>query len=164
MRSHFCGQVTEALIGESVTVCGWVHRRRDHGVLQIVIDPDTPEAFGHAEQVRSEYVLRIEGTVRARPEGTVNPEMATGQVEVLAKTLEVLNTSETPPFQLDDDDVGEESRLRYRYVDLRRPVMYARIKTRAAITRAMRSFLDAEGVRDIETPKLTKATPEGARA
>ncbi len=175
MRSHFCGQVTEALIGESVTVCGWVHRRRDHGgvifidlrdregVLQIVIDPDTPEAFGHAEQVRSEYVLRIEGTVRARPEGTVNPEMVTGQVEVLGKTLEVLNTSETPPFQLDDDDVGEESRLRYRYVDLRRPVMYARIKTRAAITRAMRSFLDAEGFLDIETPMLTKATPEGAR-
>ena len=175
MRSHFCGQVTETLIGESVTVCGWVHRRRDHGgvifidlrdregVLQIVIDPDTPQAFGHAEQVRSEYVLRIEGTVRARPEGTVNPEMATGQVEVLGTTLEVLNTSETPPFQLDDDDVGEESRLRYRYVDLRRPVMYARIKTRAAITRAMRSFLDAEGFLDIETPMLTKATPEGAR-
>ena len=175
MRSHFCGQVTETLIGESVTVCGWVHRRRDHGgvifidlrdregVLQIVIDPDTPQAFGHAEQVRSEYVLRIKGTVRARPVGTVNPEMATGQVEVLGTTLEVLNTSETPPFQLDDDDVGEESRLRYRYVDLRRPVMYARIKTRAAITRAMRSFLDAEGFLDIETPMLTKATPEGAR-
>jgi aspartyl-tRNA synthetase len=175
MRSHFCGQVTEALIGESVTVCGWVHRRRDHGgvifidlrdregVLQVVIDPDTPEAFGHAEQVRSEYVLRIEGRVRGRPEGTVNPEMATGQVEVLGKTLEVLNTSETPPFQLDDEDVGEESRLRYRYVDLRRPVMYARIKTRAAITRAMRAFLDAEGFLDVETPMLTKATPEGAR-
>ncbi len=175
MRSHFCGEVTEALIGQTVTVCGWVHRRRDHGgvifidlrdregVLQIVIDPDTPEAFGHAEQVRSEYVLRIEGTVRKRPEGTVNPEMATGQVEVLGKTLEVLNTSETPPFQLDDDDVGEESRLRYRYVDLRRPVMYARLKTRAAITRAMRTFLDAEGFLDIETPMLTKATPEGAR-
>jgi len=175
MRSHFCGQVTEKLIGETVTVCGWVHRRRDHGgvifidlrdregVLQVVIDPDTPAAFASAEQVRSEYVLRLEGVVRERPQGTVNPDMATGRVEVLGKALEVLNTAETPPFQLDDDDVGEESRLKFRYVDLRRPVMFERLRTRARITRAMRAFLDGEGFLDIETPMLTKATPEGAR-
>ena len=175
MRSHFCGQVTERSLGEQVTVCGWVHRRRDHGgvifidlrdregLLQVVIDPDTPDAFARAEQVRSEYVLRVEGLVRERPEGTVNPDLATGRVEVLAKHLEVLNTAETPPFQLDDEDVGEESRLKFRYVDLRRPVMLERLRRRALITRAMREFLDAEGFLDIETPMLTKATPEGAR-
>ena len=175
MRSHFCGQVTEKLIGEQVTVCGWVNRRRDHGgvifidlrdregLLQVVIDPDTPEAFALAEQVRSEYVLRIHGKVRPRPEGTVNPELPTGQVEVIAHELEILNASETPPFQLDEDDVGEDTRLRYRYMDLRRPVMFERLRTRARITQAMRAFLDGEGFLDIETPMLTKATPEGAR-
>jgi aspartyl-tRNA synthetase len=175
MRSHYCGQVTEKLIGETVSVCGWVHRRRDHGgvifidlrdregLLQVVIDPDTPEAFALAEQVRSEYVLRVEGRVRERPPGTVNPEMATGQVEVLGTDLTVLNTAETPPFPLDDDDVGEESRLKFRYMDLRRPVMFERLRTRARITRAMREYLDGEGFIDIETPMLTKATPEGAR-
>ena len=175
MRSHYCGHVTEALIGEQVTVCGWVHRRRDHGgvifidlrdregLLQVVFDPDTVAAFATAEQVRSEYVLRVEGRVRPRPEGTVNADMLTGQIEVLGLALEVLNTAETPPFQLDDTDVGEDARLRYRYVDLRRPQMYQRIKTRSQITRAMREFLDGEGFLDIETPMLTKATPEGAR-
>ncbi len=175
MRSHFCGHVTEALIGETVTVCGWVNRRRDHGgvifvdlrdregLLQVVVDPDTPQAFARAEQVRNEYVLRVTGRVRERPEGTVNPALASGQVEVLAKELEVLNTSETPPFQLDDEDVGEETRLTYRYVDLRRPEMYRRLATRAKLTRAIRAFLDGEGFIDIETPMLTKATPEGAR-
>ena len=175
MRSHFCGQVTEALVGEQVSVCGWVHRRRDHGgvifidlrdregLLQVVFDPDTVAAFGTAEQVRSEYVLRVGGRVRPRPEGTVNPDMPTGQIEVLGQTLEVLNTAETPPFHLDDTDVGEDARLRYRYMDLRRPEMYQRIKTRSDITRAMREFLDGEGFLDIETPMLTKATPEGAR-
>jgi aspartyl-tRNA synthetase len=175
MRSHFCGQVTEKLVGEQVTVCGWVNRRRDHGgvifidlrdregLLQVVIDPDTPDAFARAEQVRSEYVLRIQGKVRPRPEGTVNPELFTGQVEVLGHELEILNTAETPPFQLDEDDVGEDTRLRYRYVDLRRPVMFERLRTRARITRAMREFLEGEGFLDIETPMLTKATPEGAR-
>jgi aspartyl-tRNA synthetase len=175
MRSHFCGQVTEKLIGEQVTVCGWVNRRRDHGgvifidlrdregLLQVVIDPDTPEAFALAEQVRSEYVLRVKGKVRPRPEGTVNPDLLTGQVEVIASELEILNAAETPPFQLDEDDVGEETRLRYRYIDLRRPVMFRRLKTRAQITRAMREFLEGEGFLDIETPMLTKATPEGAR-
>ena len=175
MRSHFCGQVTEKLIGEPVTVCGWVNRRRDHGgvifidlrdregLLQVVIDPDTPEAFALAEQVRSEYVLRIQGKVRPRPEGTVNPELSTGQVEVLGTELEILNTAETPPFQLDEEDVGEDTRLRYRYIDLRRPVMFERLRTRARITKAMREFLEGEGFLDIETPMLTKATPEGAR-
>ena len=175
MRSHFCGTVTEDLVGESVTLCGWVHRRRDHGgvifidlrdrtgLVQVVYDPDTVEAFGAAEQVRPEYVLRAVGRVRERPPGTLNPEMATGAVEVLGQSLEVLNTARTPPFQLDEADVGEETRLRYRYVDLRRPEMFARIETRARITRAMREFLDGEGFIDVETPMLTKATPEGAR-
>ena len=175
MRSHFCGTVTEDLVGESVTLCGWVHRRRDHGgvifidlrdrsgFVQVVYDPDTVEAFAIAEQVRPEYVLRVVGRVRERPPGTLNPEMPTGAVEVLGKSLEVLNSARTPPFQLDEDDVGEETRLRYRYVDLRRPEMFARIETRARITRAMREFLDAEAFIDIETPMLTRATPEGAR-
>jgi len=175
MRSHFCGHVTEALIGETVTVCGWVNRRRDHGgvifidlrdregLLQVVVDPDTPEAFSLAEQVRNEYVLRIEGRVRERPAGTENPNLASGQIEVLAKRLQVLNTADTPPFQLDDEDVGEETRLTFRYVDLRRPEMFRRLATRAKLTRAIRGFLDAEGFLDIETPMLTKATPEGAR-
>ena len=175
MRTHFCGRVTEALDGQDVTVCGWVHRRRDHGgvifidlrdregLLQVVIDPDTPEAFATAEQVRSEYVLRIQGRVRPRPEGTINSDLPTGQIEVLGKVLEVLNTAETPPFQIDDEDVSEETRLRFRYIDLRRPTMQARLITRSRITRAMREFLDGEGFIDIETPMLTKATPEGAR-
>ena len=175
MRSHFCGTVTEDLVGESVTLCGWVHRRRDHGgvifidlrdrsgLVQVVYDPDTVEAFATAEQVRPEYVLRAVGRVRERPPGTLNPEMPTGGIEVLGQRLEVLNSARTPPFQLDEDDVGEEARLRYRYVDLRRPEMFARIETRARITRAMREFLDAEGFIDIETPMLTRATPEGAR-
>ena len=175
MRTHYCGQVTEALLGEEVSVCGWVHRRRDHGgvifidlrdregLLQVVFDPDTAEAFGIAERVRSEYVLRVEGRVRERPEGTVNPELATGQVEVLGRRLEVLNRSDPPPFQLDEDTAGEETRLRYRYLDLRRTAMYERLRMRSLITRAMREFLDGSGFLDIETPMLTKATPEGAR-
>ena len=175
MRSHFCGTVTEDLVGEVVTLCGWVHRRRDHGgvifidlrdrsgLVQVVYDPDTAEAFATAEQVRSEYVLRAAGRVRERPPGTLNPELPTGAVEVLGESLEVLNTAETPPFQLDEDDVGEETRLRYRYVDLRRPEMFARLEARARITRAIREFLDGEGFIDVETPMLTKATPEGAR-
>ena len=175
MRSHFCGTVTEDLVGESVTLCGWVHRRRDHGgvifidlrdrsgLVQVVYDPDTVESFAIAEQVRPEYVLRAVGRVRERPEGTVNPEMTTGAVEVLGESLEVLNVARTPPFQLGDPDVGEETRLRYRYVDLRRPEMFARLEARARITRAMREFLDAQGFVDIETPMLTRATPEGAR-
>ncbi|GMQ76864.1 MAG: aspartate--tRNA ligase [Gammaproteobacteria bacterium] len=175
MRSHYCGQVTDDLLGQDVVLCGWVHRRRDHGgvifidlrdregLVQVVFDPDTEEAFATAEQVRSEFVLQVEGRVRPRPEGTVNPDMVTGRIEVLGHSLTVLNQAETPPFQLDEEDVNEETRLRYRYVDLRRPSMQRRLITRGRITRAMRDFLDAHGFIDIETPMLTKATPEGAR-
>jgi aspartyl-tRNA synthetase len=175
MRSHFCGQVTAALIDQTVTVCGWVHRRRDHGgvifidlrdregLLQVVVDPDTEEAFALAEQVRSEFVLRVQGRVRERPAGTINEDLPTGRIEVLAKQLEVLNESQTPPFQLDESGVGEDVRLTYRYVDLRRPEMFQRLQTRSRLTRAIREFMDGEGFLDIETPMLTKATPEGAR-
>lgn len=177
MRSHYCGQINESHIGETVTLCGWVHRRRDHGgvifidlrdregISQVVFDPDTVEAFATAEDVRNEFVLKVVGRVRRRPEGTENPDMPTGQVEVLGKELEIFNRAETPPFQLDteDDDVSEEHRLRYRYIDLRRPAMQQRMKLRSEITRALRYFLDENGFLDIETPMLTKATPEGAR-
>ncbi len=175
MRTHYCGQVTEALVDQEVTVCGWVNRRRDHGgiifvdlrdregMVQIVFDPDEPGIFETAEQIRNEYVLHVEGRVRVRPEGTVNPDLPTGQVEILAQSLEVLNEAATPPFQLDDEDVHEETRLRYRYIDLRRPSMQARIRTKATVNQALRSFLDAHGFLDIETPMLTRATPEGAR-
>ena len=175
MRSHYCGQVTEDLLGQDVMLCGWVHRRRDHGgvifidlrdregLVQVVFDPDTEEAFAAAEQVRSEFVLQIEGRVRPRPEGTVNPDMTTGRIEVLGRSLTILNHAETPPFQLDEEDVNEEVRLRYRYVDLRRPSMQRRLIIRSHITRAIRDFLDEHGFIDIETPMLTKATPEGAR-
>ena len=175
MRTHFCGEVTERVEGESVAVCGWLHRRRDHGgvifidlrdrsgLLQIVIDPDTPEAFSRADRARSEYVLRVEGRVRFRPEGTENPALATGRVEVLAKAIEVLNEARTPPFHLDDEAVNEEVRLRYRYVDLRRPRMYENLRLRSEATRAIRSYLDGHGFLDVETPMLTRATPEGAR-
>ncbi len=175
MRSHFCATVTEELIGSTLTLCGWVHRRRDHGgvifidlrdrsgLVQVVYDPDTAEAFATAEQVRSEYVLRTTGRVRARPEGTLNPELPTGTIEVLGESLEILNPSLPPPFLPDDADVGEETRLRYRYIDLRSRKMFERIEMRSRITRAMREFLDARDFLDIETPMLTKATPEGAR-
>lgn len=175
MRSHHCGHVTESLLGEEVMLCGWAHRRRDHGgvifvdlrdregVVQVVIDPDTPGAFAEAERVRNEYVLRVTGRVRPRPEGTVNPNMPTGQVEVLVRALEVLNRAETPPFQLDDEHVSEENRLRYRYIDLRRPQMQARLMLRARVVSALRRFLEEHGFLDIETPMLTRATPEGAR-
>ena len=145
MRSHYCGQVDENLIGETVRVCGWVHRRRDHGgvifidlrdregLLQLVFDPDTAEVFAQAERLRNEYVIRVEGQVRERPAGTVNEKLPTGRVEVLARQIEVLNVSETPPFMLDDDSVGEEARLRHRYVDLRRPAMQANLRLRARV-------------------------------
>lgn len=175
MRTHYCGQVTEKLIDEEISVCGWVNRRRDHGgvifidlrdrdgILQVVFDPDSPDIFQVAEHIRNEFVLQVKGRVRARPDGTVNPDLPTGQVEVLALSLEVLNESDTPPFQLDDEDVHEENRLRYRYVDLRRPFMQERIRTKANVARVLRNFLDKHGFLDIETPILTKATPEGAR-
>jgi aspartyl-tRNA synthetase len=176
MRTHYCGHINASHIDQEVEICGWVHRRRDHGgvifidlrdregLVQVVYDPDLPEIFATAEHVRNEYVLKVRGRVRARPEGTVNPEMATGEIEILGLGLEVLNRSDTPPFQLDEHErVSEEVRLRYRYMDLRRPEMQKRIKLRAAVTRALRCYLDDNGFLDIETPMLTKATPEGAR-
>ena len=174
MRSHYCGQVNQELLGQAVTIAGWVHRRRDHGgvifvdvrdregLLQVVFDPEQAAVFQEAERLRNEFVIKVKGQVRARPAGTVNPNLASGQVELLARELEVLNRSEPLPFQL-DEHVGEEVRLRYRYLDLRREVMNQRLRLRHRITRAMRAFLDAHGFIDIETPMLTKATPEGAR-
>jgi len=174
MRTHYCGQVDETLTGEVVEVTGWVHRRRDHGgvifidlrdregLLQVVFDPDRPEIFADAERVRSEYVLVVRGKVRPRPEGTVNPNMRTGQIEVLAEELTVLNGAKTPPFH-QDETANEELRLRYRYLDLRREDMLANLRLRHAATRSLRRFLDDEGFIDVETPMLTKTTPEGAR-
>jgi aspartyl-tRNA synthetase len=174
MRSHYCGQVDETLIGEEVEVCGWVHRRRDHGgvifvdlrdregLLQVVFDPDRAEIFAEAERIRGEYVLKVRGLVRNRPEGTVNPNMRTGQVEVLAHDLEVLNRAETPPFH-HDEQANEELRLKYRYLDLRREDMLNNLRLRHRVTMAMREFLDGDGFVDVETPMLTRATPEGAR-
>ncbi|MGD8417338.1 MAG: aspartate--tRNA ligase, partial [Pseudomonadales bacterium] len=176
MRSHYCGEFSTAHVGETVEVVGWVHRRRDHGgvifldvrdrtgIVQVVFDPDTEESFATADRVRNEYVLHMSGRVRPRPEGTVNPDMPTGEIEVLGKTLEILNTSQTPPFQLDEySEAGEDVRLRFRYLDLRRPEMQQRLQDRARITSAVRSYLESAGFWEIETPTLTRATPEGAR-
>lgn len=176
MRSHYCGLVDEKLIDETVTLCGWVDRRRDHGgvifldmrdregVVQVVFDPDTEEHFQKADSVRSEFVLCITGRVRARTEATVNPGMASGRIEVLGKTLQILNSAQTPPFPLDAHHaVGEDVRLKYRYMDLRRPDMQRNLIARARITSAIRRYLDEHGFLDIETPILTRATPEGAR-
>ena len=174
MRTHYCGEVNESLVGSTVSVAGWVHRRRDHGgvifvdlrdregLLQVVFDPDAASVFAEAERVRGEWVLKVTGTVRPRPAGTVNKNLASGQVELLAQGVEVLNRSEPIPFQL-DEEVREETRLKYRYIDLRRDEMQKRLRLRHAVTRAMRAFLDGHGFIDIETPMLTKATPEGAR-
>ena len=176
MRTHYCGDVTAANIGETVELTGWVHRRRDHGgvifldvrdragIVQVVYDPDTPESFAVADRVRNEYVLGIAGRVRPRPAGTVNPAMKTGEIEVLGSGLTVLNESATPPIQLDEySDAGEEVRLKYRYLDLRRPEMLQRLQLRAQATSHVRRFLEGEGFWDIETPTLTRTTPEGAR-
>ncbi|HVS78601.1 MAG TPA: aspartate--tRNA ligase [Steroidobacteraceae bacterium] len=174
MRSHYCGQVDGKLIGRTVEVAGWVHRRRDHGgiifvdlrdregLLQVVFDPDAVEVFREAERLRNEFVIRVKGRVRERPAGTVNANLASGRVELLAGELELLNRSEPLPFQL-DEQVGEEVRLKYRYLDLRREVMSQRLRLRHRLTRSMRGFLDGHGFIDLETPMLTKATPEGAR-
>jgi aspartyl-tRNA synthetase len=174
MRSHYCGQVNEKLSGQQVTVAGWVHRRRDHGgvifvdlrdregLLQIVFDPDNAELFREAERLRSEFVIQVSGLVRARPAGTANANLASGNVELLARSLTVLNRSEPLPFQL-DEHVSEEVRLRYRYIDLRRPEMADRLRLRHKVTSSMRRYMDEHGFIDIETPMLTKATPEGAR-
>ena len=174
MRTHYCGQINETLIGQSVTVAGWVHRRRDHGgvifidlrdregLLQIVVDPDAAAIFSEAEKLRNEFVIRVTGLVRARPAGTINANLASGKIELLAREIETLNRSEPLPFQL-DEHVSEEVRLKYRYLDLRRDVMNQRLRQRHQLTRAMRHYLDDAGFVDIETPMLTKATPEGAR-
>jgi len=174
MRSHYCGQVDATLIGQEITVTGWVHRRRDHGgvifvdlrdregLLQVVFDPDEPEMFAEAERIRGEFVLAVRGKVRPRPEGTVNPNMATGEVELLALELTTLNDSATPPFH-HDEHANEELRLKYRYLDLRRDNMLENLRLRHRVTQALRSYLDDNGFIDVETPMLTRATPEGAR-
>ncbi|MFM1885399.1 MAG: hypothetical protein RL026_556 [Pseudomonadota bacterium] len=174
MRSHYCGQVNESLIGQEVTLAGWVNRRRDHGgvifvdlrdregLVQVVFDPDRAQLFADAERLRNEYVIAVKGRVRARPAGTTNANIASGQVEMLALELTLLNRSEPLPFQL-DEQVSEEVRLRYRYLDLRREEMNKRLRLRHRVTSAMRRYMDDHGFLDIETPMLTKATPEGAR-
>ena len=175
MRSHYCGDLSSALVGKVVTLAGWAHRRRDHGgvifidlrdregLAQVVCDPDRKEAFERANRVRSEYVLRITGLVRARPAGTVNPNLRSGEIEVLAHEVEILNPSLTPPFQLDDENLSEMVRLEHRILDLRRDVMQKNLRLRHATARAARGFLDGHGFIDIETPVLYKSTPEGAR-
>lgn len=177
MRTLYCGQLRATHVGQEVTVCGWANRRRDHGgvifvdlrdregLVQLVFDPaSTPaEVFKNAERIRSEFVLMVTGLVRVRPQGTENQDLATGQVEIVAQQLTVLNAAETPPFQLDESDVAEETRLRYRYLDLRRPEMLRNLKLRSGVVKVLREYLDGEGFMDIETPMLTKATPEGAR-
>ena len=176
MRSHLCGEVKGDCEGKEVEVYGWVHRRRDHGgvifldvrdhsgILQVVFDPDFKDSFEVADSVRNEYVLRATGRVRKRPAGSENPDMVTGEVEVLGSDLEVLNEAKTPPFQLDEySEAGEDIRLRYRYLDLRRPEMQARLRMRSLITSQIRNFLEANGYLDIETPTLSRSTPEGAR-
>jgi aspartyl-tRNA synthetase len=176
MRSHYCGEITEKLVQETVTFCGWVHRRRDHGgvifldvrdregLVQVVFDPDTVEAFNTADSVRSEYVVQITGLVRARPAGSENDNMTTGKIEILGKEIEILNKANTPPFPLDDySPVGEDVRLKYRYMDLRRDEMQHNLRFRHKVTMQIRNILDEQGFLDIETPILTRATPEGAR-
>ena len=175
MRTHYCGHLNRSHIGQTVTLCGWAHRRRDHGgvifidlrdregMAQIVIDPDTPEAFKHAESVRSEYVLKVTCKVRARPEGTVNSNLPTGEVEMLATEIEILNASLTPPFMLDDENLTETVRLQHRYIDLRRPAMQKNMMLRYRAAKTLRDYLDTNGFIEVETPMLTRSTPEGAR-
>lgn len=176
MRSHYCGELNEARIGETVSLCGWVHRRRDHGgvifvdlrdrdgLCQVVFDPDRVETFAQAETLRNEFVVRVTGLVRARPEGTANADLASGAIEVLGHELEILSAAKTPPFQLDEHaSVSEDVRLRHRYIDLRRPEMIDRLRFRSKVSNSIRNYLDENGFLDIETPILTRATPEGAR-
>ena len=176
MRSYYCGELNDSHVDQEITLYGWVHRRRDHGgvifldlrdregVAQVVFDPDTEASFVSAESVRSEFVLEVRGKVRLRPEGTINEDMPTGKIEVLGKELTILNAAKTPPMQLDEyADVGEDVRLHYRYIDLRRPEMMEKLRFRSKVANTVRNFLDGNGFLDIETPLLTKATPEGAR-
>ena len=175
MRTHYCGHLNRSHIGQTVTLCGWAHRRRDHGgvifidlrdregMAQIVIDPDTAEAFKLAESVRSEYVLKVVCKVRARPDGTVNKNIPTGEVEMLAAEIEILNASLTPPFMLDDENLTETVRLQHRYIDLRRPAMQKNMMLRYRVAKTLRDYLDVNGFIEVETPMLTRSTPEGAR-
>ena len=175
MRTNYCGLINEQYLDQTITVKGWVHRRRDHGgvifidlrdregIIQVVIDPDTPEAFALADSARNEYVLSITGRVRARPEGTKNDKMISGGIELLAKEIEILNTAATPPFLIDDENISENVRLTNRIIDLRRPIMQNNLRLRYRVAMAVRRYLDGEGFIDIETPMLTRSTPEGAR-
>lgn len=175
MRTDYCGAINTRHLGRTITLCGWVHRRRDHGgvifidlrdregIVQVVCDPDNAAAFSVAEKIRNEFVLGITGTVRHRPEGTVNHGIPSGEIEVVVNTIEILNPSLTPPFQMDDDNLSEAVRLEYRYLDLRRPAMQHNIRLRHRVTMTVRTFLDQHGFIDVETPMLTKSTPEGAR-
>jgi aspartyl-tRNA synthetase len=175
MRTNYCGLIDSSYLSQTVTLFGWVHRRRDHGgvifidlrdregLVQVVCDPDTPQTFSIADRLRSEYVVKVRGRVRPRPEGTVNPNLKTGEVEVLASEIEILNASLTPPFQLDEENLSENVRLEHRVIDLRRPMMQANLRLRYRVAMAVRRFLDSRGFLDIETPMLTKSTPEGAR-
>ncbi|MGZ8197627.1 MAG: aspartate--tRNA ligase, partial [Burkholderiales bacterium] len=175
MRSEYCGRVSRKHLGQTVTLNGWVHRRRDHGgvifvdlrdregLVQIVCDPDTPRTFATADKLRSEFVVKVVGRVRERPQGTVNPNLVSGEIEVLASEIEILNASLTPPFQMDDEHLSETVRLEYRFLDLRRPQMQDNLRLRYRTAMAVRRYLDREGFIDIETPMLTRSTPEGAR-
>ncbi|WP_410499191.1 aspartate--tRNA ligase [Chitinibacter sp. S2-10] len=175
MRTNYCGLINEQYLGQTVTLQGWAHRRRDHGgvifidlrdregIVQVVVDPDTPDAFATADASRGEYVLEIKGIVRARPEGTTNAKMISGQIEVLAKEIVILNKAETPPFQIDDENLSENVRLTNRVIDLRRPTMQRNLRLRYQVALLVRNFLDTKGFIDIETPMLTRSTPEGAR-
>ncbi len=175
MRSHYCGQIGVSDIDQRVELCGWVHHRRDHGgvifidlrdregLVQVVLDPEIPGSFAIAERVRAEYVVHIQGRVRRRPPGTENPDLGTGAVEVVGELIEILNSADTPPLQIDDEQAHDDVRLRYRYLDLRRPVMQRNLRLRADTCRVLRRFLDQHGFIEIETPMLTRSTPEGAR-
>ena len=175
MRTHYCGELNSGHIGQEIELCGWVHRRRDHGgvifldlrdragLAQIVFDPDRAESFAIADSVRNEFVIKITGKVRHRPEGTINSDLTTGEIEILGHAIEILNKSKTPPIQIDDEHVHDDIKLRYRYIDLRRSLMQKNLRLRAKIVKELRAFLDKKGFLDIETPMLTKATPEGAR-
>ena len=175
MRTHFCGELSKAALDQEVTLCGWVNRRRDHGgvifldvrdkrgIAQVVINPDTKDTFAIAESVRNEFVLKIKGKVIARDEAMINSKIPTGDIEIVASDIEILNASKPIPFQLDATDTSEEVRLKYRYLDLRRDEMQKRLRLRSRVTHFMRDFMDSNDFLDIETPFLTKATPEGAR-
>ena len=175
MRTHYCGELNSGHIGQKIELCGWVHRRRDHGgvifldlrdragLAQIVFDPDRAESFAIADSVRNEFVIKITGKVRHRPEGTINSDLTTGEIEILGHAIEILNKSKTPPIQIDDEHVHDDIKLRYRYIDLRRSLMQKNLQLRSKIVKELRAFLDNKGFLDIETPMLTKATPEGAR-